>query len=293
MPITALFTVTLLFVLLTKGTGVIFDRPYPSIWMIGLALAGMLIFNGVYQNGEGGPPPAWLRLSTIITLIGFPIYTGLAFSAITLRIDAYGLTPPRIEGLVITGLVAAYSVVCIAGLVTELNWRGKRWMPLVGSLNTLMAAAWVIALTVLATPVVNPWAISANSQYDRIADERIPAAEFDFGYLRFKLGKHGDAALDRMLELTDHPEAKAIREGVERAREADSYWSYNNPGITDGFEVPGIDTTASEPGATDDGGTDAAPCGADGINRPLFLGLAPPGYAPWPRWGRAGRERCR
>jgi len=253
MPITALFTVTLLFVLLTKGTGVIFDRPYPSIWMIGLALAGMLIFNGVYQNGEGEPPPAWLRLSTIITLIGFPVYTGLAFSAIMLRTDAYGLTPPRIEGIVITGLVAAYSIVCIAGLITELNWRGKKWMPLVGSLNTLMAAAWVVALAALATPMVNPWAISANSQYSRIAESRVPTADFDFGYLHFELGKYGDKALTRMLALTDHPEATAIREGVERARAADSYWSYQNPEISAGIVPREIDTTASEPGAVDDG----------------------------------------
>ena len=60
-PITALFTVTFLLVLLTKGTGAIFDRPYPGAIMIGLALAGMLIFNGVYQNGESPPPPGWLQ----------------------------------------------------------------------------------------------------------------------------------------------------------------------------------------------------------------------------------------
>jgi len=57
MPITALFTITLLIVILTKGAGVVLDRPYPGVWMIGLAFAGMLIFNGVYQNGESGPPP--------------------------------------------------------------------------------------------------------------------------------------------------------------------------------------------------------------------------------------------
>ena len=228
MPITALFTITLMFVLVAKGTGIIFDRPYPSAWMIGLALTGMLIFNGVYQNGEGGPPPTWLRLSTIITLTGFPIYAGLAFYAILLRTGAYGLTPPRIGGLAITGLVAAYSVVCVAGLITELNWRGKRWMPLVGSLNTLMAVAWVVVLTVIATPIANPWAISATSQYNRIANETVSAAEFDFGYLQFKLGKPGQAALDRMLAL-DHPEKAEIQAGVDRARAADNYWQYKTP----------------------------------------------------------------
>jgi hypothetical protein len=246
MPITALFTLTFLFVIAAKGTGPIFDKPYPGAIMIGLALAGMLIFNGVYQNGEGEPPPAWLRLSTIIALIGFPIYAGLAFYAFWLRVEDYGLSPARVAGLAINGLVAAYSVVCLAGLITELNWRGKRWMPLVGSLNTLMATAWIVVLTAMATPIANPWAISANSQYDRIANGRVPAAEFDFGYLRFELGDYGEAALDRMLGLTGHPEADAIRDGVERARSALNYWDYKNPGDNPSDEETAIGTANSE-----------------------------------------------
>lgn len=231
MPITAVFTITFLFVLVFKGAGAFFEWWRPSVMMIGLALAGMLIFNGVYQNGEGGPPPAWLRLSTLVTLIGFPIYTGLAFYALMLRIGEYGLTPPRIAGLAIAGLVAAYSIVCIAGLLSELNWRAKRWMAPVAPLNTGMAALWIIVLTALATPLVNPWALSAQSQYARLADERVPAEEFDFGYLHFELGRYGDRALDQLLALDNHTEAAAIRAGVARARAAKSRWEYDNPGI--------------------------------------------------------------
>ncbi len=231
MPITALFTVTLLIVLAMKGTGAIFDRPYPSIWMIGLALAGMLIFNGVYQNGEGGPPAAWLRLPTLVTLIGFPVYTGLAFYALLLRIGEYGLTPPRIAGLAITILVAAYSIVCIAGLISELNWRARRWMRLVAPLNTASAVLWIAVLTALATPLLNPWALSAQSQYERLATGRMSAAEFDYGYLHFELGRYGDQALDKLLALEDHPEAGAIQKGAARAHAAKSRWEYDHPDL--------------------------------------------------------------
>ncbi|WP_425407785.1 hypothetical protein [Hyphococcus sp.] len=228
MIITAVFTVTLLLVIALKGVALVFDRPYPSAWMMGLSLVGMLIFNGVYQNGEGGPPPLWLRIPTLITLIGFPVYTLIAFYAFWIRIDDYGLTPPRIAGLAVNGLIAAYSVVCFAGLATELNWRGKKWMPLVGSLNTVMAALWVLVLVTLASPLANPWAISAKSQYALIAGERIAIDEFDFGYMRFKLGKYGDRALEKMLTLDDHPEIEAIRAGVKRARSSKNYWEYQN-----------------------------------------------------------------
>ncbi len=231
MIITAVFTVTLLIVFALKGVGIVFDRPYPGAWMMGLALLGMLIFNGVYQNGEGGPPPLWLRIPTIVTLIGFPVYALLAFYAFSLRIEDYGLTPPRIAGLAVNALIAAYSVVCIASVVTEANWRGKKWMPLVGPLNTAMAALWVAVLIVLASPLINPWAISAKSQYALLANGRIAAADFDFGYLRFQLGVYGEKALDKLLTLENHPEAPAIRDGVARAREANSYGLYENPAL--------------------------------------------------------------
>jgi len=255
MPITAVFTVTFLIVLAVNGASAVFDRPYPGGVMIGLAFAGMLTFNGVYQNGEGGPPPLWLRLSTIVALIGFPIYTTIALWAFWMRIGDYGLTPPRITGLAITFLAAAYSIVCIAGLLTELNWRAKRWMPLVAPLNTAMAALWVIFLVILASPLANPWAISAKSQYARIAEQRTPADEFDFGYLHFKLGKYGDKALDDMLALTSHPEAGEIRKGVARAQNATNYWEYQNPDyatpvidLEDALDTPGTQPPAVDPG---------------------------------------------
>lgn len=271
--ITALFTVTLLLVLATKGVGAVFDRPYPSLWMMGLSLAGMLIFNGVYQNGEGGAPPAWLRLPTLVTLIGFPVYTSLAFYALMLRVGEYGLTPPRIVGLAVAGLVAAYSIVCIAGLVSELNWRARRWMAIVAPLNTAMTVLWIVVLTALATPLANPWALSAQSQYARLANQRVAAEKFDFGYLRFRLGDYGEKALDRLLALNAHPEAAAIRAGVERARAAKTRWEYDHPEFArpgPGEEIEGgadNGTAASEPGPIElelnPPGADAGDGGAD------------------------------
>ena len=172
MPITAVFSLTFVAVLLVNGTDAIFERPYPGGMMLALAFAGMLIFNGVYQNGEGGPPPAWLRLATIIALITFPIYAGLAAYAFWLRIGEYGLTPARIVGAATNGLAALYSVVCLAGILTELNWGGRRWMPLVAPLNTWMATVWIVVLVGLST-VINPWAISAKSQEARLASGKI------------------------------------------------------------------------------------------------------------------------
>ncbi|MBB5518354.1 DUF4153 domain-containing protein [Amphiplicatus metriothermophilus] len=230
MPITAVFSLTFLLVLATNGPAPIFEKPYPAAIMLALAFAGMLIFNGVYQNGEGGPPPLWLRVSSIAALIAFPVYAGLAAYALWLRIDDYGLTPPRVIGLAASGLAAAYSLVCLAGLITEARWRGERWMPLVGQFNVVMAGAWALVLILLATPLLDPWAMSAKSQETLLRQSRISPEEFDFGYLRFKLGAHGTRVLERLAAIEDHPEAALIRRGAEKALRAENRWAYENDG---------------------------------------------------------------
>jgi hypothetical protein len=230
MPITALFSATFVAVLMLKGTDAIFAQPYPGAIMLGLAFAGMLIFNGVYQNGQGEPPPAWLRLATLIALLAFPVYAGLAAYAFWLRIGEYGLTPPRVIGLSMNILAALYSVVTLAGAVTELNWKAQRWMPLVAPLNTFMTVVWIATLLTLAT-IVNPWAVSAKSQVRLVTSGKIDASKFDYGYLRFDLGAYGEKALDDLLALNSHPRAAEIAAGVARARAAQNRWEYDNPQV--------------------------------------------------------------
>lgn len=243
--ITAMATLVFCAVLMTRGIAPIFEKPYPGAIMLGLAITGMLIFNGLRQNGDDGPPAWPLRIAAIVTLAGFPVYAGLAFFALIMRISDYGLTPPRIAGLAVAGLVAAYAIVCLAGLVTELNWRGRRWMPLVSPLNAVMASAWMLVLVGISSPpLFNLWALSADSQYRLLASNRIDPADFDFGYLRFKLGRHGDEALDLLLALEDHPQRAAIADGVRRARTAANYWEYRYPPALGEFRTPALPDAA-------------------------------------------------
>jgi hypothetical protein len=245
MPITAVFSLTLIAVLAVNGAEPIFEQEYPGAMMLALAFAGMLIFNGVYQNGEGGPPPAWLRISSIVALLTIPIYAGLAAYAFGLRIGEYGLTPARMIGAAMNGLAALYSIVCLAGVLTELNWNGRRWMPLVAPLNTLMAVIWIGVFVALASPAANPWALSAASQEQRLERGKVAAAEFDYGYLRFSLGRYGEAALERLGALRDHPEAAEIRAGVAKARAAENRWSYEYGEMP---KAPPLEASETPPG---------------------------------------------
>ena len=245
--VSALFTITLAMVLITKGTSALFeaDVERPAVILIGLAMTGMLIFNGVYQDGQDKPPPLWLRIPTLITLIGFPVYSSLAFMALFARIDDYGLTPIRITGLVIAGMAALYSIVCLAGLLSELRWRAQRWMVPVGPLNTVMASIWILALAGLASPLINLWSISAQSQFARIASEKVDAEDFDYGYVRFELGKYGEEQLRKMKELDSHPQIDIIRDEVDEVLSAPSYWEYKFP-LTDDSEFEAADEPVSD-----------------------------------------------
>lgn len=257
MPIMAVFSVTFLLVLAANGTAAIFDRPYPGGIMIGLAFAGMLIFNGVYQNGEGGAPLWWLRIPTIVAIAAFPVYAGIAAWAFWLRVDQYGLTPARIVGLAMNALAFAYSFVLIAGLLTELNWKGKRWMPPVASLNTAMAALWVVVLIGVCSPLFSSWAISAKSQERVLLSGKVAAKDFDFGYLRFRLGKPGESALARIeAAAAGRPDEADIRAGAARARAALSYWEYQNLDL-----VQAQPETGAEPEAVDPSTEETAPPG--------------------------------
>ena len=266
MLITAVFSVTFIAVLAIKGPAAIFLGPTPGAFMLALAFVGMLIFNGVYQNGEGEPPPAWLRLPTIITLLAFPVYAGLAAYAFWLRVEEYGLTPPRVIGLALNGLAAVYSIVCLAGVLTELNWTGKRWMPLVAPLNTSMAVVWIVVLVSLATPVLDPWAMSARDQAARLIDGRVKASEFDYAYMRFSLGRHGERALERLVTSADF-EGKAVAVAeIARVRAAPNRWEYEHGSARAGEETaPVEETTTTTPGLMelplDPGGTDESPAG--------------------------------
>ena len=59
--------------------------------------------------------------------------------------------------------------------------------------------------------------------------------------MHFKLGKWGEDGLQRMLQLSDHPEIDTIREGVKRAQNAENYWRYKHPEFKD------VEPTADAP----------------------------------------------
>ncbi len=225
LPLAALFSLVFAIGLVGGGTASLEKVPLtPAGLLLALALMSELIFNGVYQDGNK-VPSRWLRISTWVTLVILPVYTVAAATALWMRVDAYGLTPSRMIALVALTLTAAYTVLLLAGLISEfMARRFTGWMPPVAKLNTGMAFVWILTLVLMQTPLLDPIGVSARNQAGRLISGKADPETFDYGFLRFKLGRPGAQAFEQISELDD----PAFQAGIARAKAAENYWNYKN-----------------------------------------------------------------
>lgn len=187
---------------------------------VGLTL---LFLNAVYQDGKAeSRPPTWIRRIIEAGLLVMNGFVGIAAYGMSLRIDQYGLTPSRMWGVLVAVVLGGYAI----GYGVAILRRQGSWLSGLRRVNLAIALV-IVAIGLLAhTPVLDPVGWSVDSQIARLVDRRSPAAEFDYGYLRFMLGREGRAALDALEDLDSHPDIAAIREAVTRVHEAGSYWDW-------------------------------------------------------------------
>jgi hypothetical protein len=220
MPLLAVIALLFLVSLPFTGLQPLWNTGHASAVLLSLIGLTVLFLNGVYQDGTGEPPyDKRVRVGVEAALLAMPIYAAITFVALGLRIGQYGLTPARFYAVLFTVAAALYSI----GYAVAVVRRTNKWMAFVPLVNMWMV--WVIVLTVIVvhSPLLDPLSLSANSQFKRLAEERVDAAEFDYGFLRFQLGHAGWAKLGELEQLSDHSQAEMIRERVAAARAAESY----------------------------------------------------------------------
>jgi len=226
LPIFAAFTVTLLIALPVQGLQDLFGSRSAAGVMSALAAFSIFLVYGARQDLVDRPP-AWLRISTALVVLGVPVYTALAVWAIWLRVGQYGFTPERYVGLVLVLILFLQAAGLLAVQALD-TLRRKGWLAGAGVVNMAVLALLAAFLMAQHTPQLEPHRISADSQYLRLADERVDAGNFDYGYLRFKLGEAGEQTLERLDKLDGHPQIGTIRAGIARARQARNYWEYQS-----------------------------------------------------------------
>jgi hypothetical protein len=160
--------------------------------LLAAAAALIVLINAAYQDGAE-PPHAILRWAArAASLLLIPIVV-LAAYALWLRVHQYGLTPDRV-------LAATYVIVAVGFTIgyTLAALRSGPWMKPLERTNLVMAAASVLLLIALFTPIADPARLSVASQVKRLESGRVPADKFDFQFLRFDSGRYGRDALERL-----------------------------------------------------------------------------------------------
>ncbi len=231
MPLLAFIALIFLASLPFTGLGALWSTRAASPVLLSVLVVAITFLNAVFQDGTAPPPyPIWLRRGVEAMVLALPIFAGLSLYAIGLRIAQHGLMPERMY-VVVFGLVGGAFGVGYGAAVLR---RGV-WMRLARQVNVVMSLVVAALALLLHTPLLDPIAWSARSQYARLASGGADAAAFDYGTLQFKLGQAGRDALARLAALDSHPRAAVIKAEVERVRKAESYWDWERGGTHDPF----------------------------------------------------------
>ncbi|MGH7628092.1 MAG: DUF4153 domain-containing protein, partial [Gemmatimonadales bacterium] len=208
LPLVALIASAFLLTLPATGLAPLWKTGHATFLMLWLQVFLLFFFNAAYQDG-GQPPfyPRWLQAALRAAVLAVPVYASLSAYSLWLRIAQHGLSVDRIWAALFIAVVALYGIGYLFAA-----FRDGPWMGAIGRVNTGMAWVLVGLIVAVNSPLLEPKRLAAADQLSRLLAGRVPAAKFDYDYLRFNLGVFGDRALRRLAAgPTGHAEAAEIK----------------------------------------------------------------------------------
>ena len=232
-PIFAVATILFSVAALATGLDELWSGFSATTLMITAVTFAVIFINAVLGD-EGMPDNPVMRWTVRLQAFVMPILAGFAAYGLILRIGEYGLTHERFFAVLIVGVAAAYSV---AYFITSLLPNGYN---VLRQLNIVLAGA-IFALAVLVqTPVLDAYKIAANAQLARLVDGKIEAKDIDLGYLKYRAGKAGEAALAQIRNDETLPNRDAIEIELARLDESKSKYDYDNARRAEGGNDEGL-----------------------------------------------------
>jgi len=228
LPLVALIATAFLLTLPATGLAPLWKTGHATFLMLWLQVFLLFFLNAAYQDG-GQPPsyPHWLLGGLRVAVLAVPVYASLCAYSLSLRIAQHGLSVDRIWASLFTAVIALYALGYAYAAFREGPWMGA-----IGRVNTAMA--WVVVALIVAvnSPLLEPKRLAAADQLSRLLDGRVPAARFDYDYLRFDLGVFGDRALQRLAAgPAGHPEASEIKRLASATLAKTDRWGLPAPPI--------------------------------------------------------------
>jgi hypothetical protein len=195
-PVLAIALTLFLLSLPFTGLEKLWASSVPSTPLMLVAGAGaILLANAVIGNGaEDRATSRVLRGSAMMLVLAVLPLAVIAAVSLGLRIDQYGWTPERIWGVVAVAVALVYGAVGWLAVV-----RGRaNFDDLLRPLQTRLALGVCGIALLLALPIIDFGAISANSQMARFVAGRTPPADFDWQAMAFEFGPAGRRKLEQI-----------------------------------------------------------------------------------------------
>lgn len=192
-----------------------------------LMVIGVILFNALLRDG-GDEAPA-NRLFSLCAMLMAPamlVLAGYAAYAVYLRIDQYGLTPERIWIAVAVFVLGLHALAYTASLATRQHWR--EWSRKANVRISVLVALLAVALL---TPWGDPYHLSAENQYDRLASGTADPQTFDYGFLKFELGAHGRDILARIAEDSGTADRDIVEARLAALAKAKDRWEWRSDAL--------------------------------------------------------------
>lgn len=209
LPFFSVLSVMFIFCLPFSGLRKLWDTGQASTLMLLLQFGTIILANAAWLDGTKPVFPNkyanfWAKLS----LLCLPVYTLLCLYSVGLRIQQYGLTTDRIQAMFLA-ITAGIWGLGYAGAVIL-----KKWPQSIGKVNITSIIFMIILVVLMDSPLLDPYRLASENQYQRLMTGKIPPEDFDYIYTRFNLGRYGNAMLSE-LEKNDSAQ---IRTEVQAAR---------------------------------------------------------------------------
>lgn len=166
------------------------------------AAGAWVLANAILRDSDGEMSGnrvlRWAAFALALSILPLTVFAAVSLGT---RVDQHGLTPERLWGLVAIGVACIYGLVWLVALVR--GWKGGEWRERLRQANLHLAAAICVITLLLALPILNFGAISANNQLARLESGAVSAEEFDYSALRWDFGDAGRRALARLERSAD------------------------------------------------------------------------------------------
>ena len=224
LPFFSVLSVMFILCLPFSGLKTLWDTGQASTLMLLLQFGTIILANAAWLDGTKPVfPNKYANFLARAALLCLPVYTLLCIYSVGLRIQQYGLTTDRIQAMFLT-ITAGIWGLGYAGAVILKKWPGS-----IGRVNVASILSMIIIVTLMNSPILDPYRLASENQYQRLMTGKIQPEDFDYIYTRFNLGRYGNAILS---ELAEKGTAR-VKSGVKSARAIDpeEYLSYTITGI--------------------------------------------------------------